>query len=133
MSDQEISTSESDEVVGVCVALLRTTFAGPESEAMAEQMLATIEPLPVLGTLVGMASTLGVGAMGRERFVTALEAWRPGTRLGDNLEPLGPNDSLDRFPEAQDLMTQMLRLDRVRLEMVVRWAHRRLHELHGEG
>ena len=129
MSDQEISAREGDDAVGICVALLRTTFAGPEAEAMAEQMLATVEPLPVLGTLVGMASSMGVGAMGRERFLAALEAWRPGTRLGDNLEPLGPNDSLDRFPDSQELMTQMLRLDRVRLEMVARWIARRLGEV----
>jgi len=38
---------------------------------------------------------------------------------------VGPGDDLDRFPDARELMAQMQRLDRVRLEMVARWiAHR---------
>jgi hypothetical protein len=83
VSDPQDPAAVAD-VSGVVVALLAAYLAG-DAEGM-ELVAEGNDAWPLVGMLVGMLQELALATYGgREAYAAALAAWRPGTRLGDDL------------------------------------------------
>jgi hypothetical protein len=121
----EPTPAEQADVLGACIAMLRAALSG--DHAGAEMLADQVDLRHALACMSGIAGTFGLIAYdGPAGFAAALSEWQPGTRLGPRPEAIDPNANLDLYPDARDLMVQLARLDRVRLEHVARWVSRRL-------
>ena len=124
--EPEPTQAQKDDVLGTCVAMLRAGLAA--DHAGAELLADTVDLRDALACMAGIATSYGIVAYRSPgRFAQALSEWQPGQhQLGNQDGEVDPNAHLEIYPHVADLMAQLQRLDRARLEPVARWIAQRL-------